>query len=330
VIQRILRGTGYKGLAGIRTKTVINGKTFVRPLLCLSREEIEDYLKSQNISWQNDYTNADTRFTRNRIRHKLLPFLMQESPRLVEIINELADKCETLNSNIENLCEAASAECFIAQDKKLITVDLSKFTRLPKPVQVELIQKSLTLIKCGLQKYTFEHYKNIINFVSSAKTGKSLTIPGKVKITKGYDKFFIGTSKIKDNAVKTVTLNLPGKTVFENCTIETEILKNTGVKNIKNKNNLVEFFNFEQIKLPLIVRYRQQGDKFKPFGQNRLKKVGKFLTSEKIDSEQRNKTFIISDSDSIIWVAPIRRSNKAIIDSNTPQILKITISFVRR
>ncbi|MCE5341625.1 MAG: tRNA lysidine(34) synthetase TilS [Planctomycetaceae bacterium] len=328
VIQRILRGTGYKGLAGIRAKTVFNEKTFVRPLLCLSRDEIEKYLKTQNILWQNDYTNTDTRFTRNRIRHKLLPYLMEESPGIVETLNDLADKCERLNSNIKNLCEAAAVDCFIAQNKKQITIDILKFTNLPKPVQVELIQKALTQIKCGLQKYTFEHYKKIIDFISSAKAGKNLAIPGKINITKGYDKFFIGTSKIKDDEVGSVTLNLPGKTVFENYIIETEILKNTGIKNIKNSNNLVEFFNFEQITPPLTVRCRQKGDKFKPFGQNSLKKVGKFLTTEKIDVEQKNKTFIICDNDSIIWVAPIRRSNKAIIDSNALKTLKITISYI--
>jgi tRNA(Ile)-lysidine synthase len=327
VIQRILRGTGYKGLAGIRAKTVFNGKIFVRPLLCLSRDEIEKYLKTQNISWQNDYTNTDTRFTRNRIRHKLLPYLMKESPGLVEIINDLADKCELLNNNIENLCEAAAADCFIAQDKKLIAVDLLKFTHQPKPVQVELIQKALTQIKCGLQKYTLEHYKKIIEFVSSAKTGKSLTIPGKINITKGYDKFFIGTSKIKDDAIESVTLKLPGKTVFENYTIETEILENVDTANIKKRDKFIEFFNFEQITLPLTVRCRQKGDKFRPFGQNSLKKVGKFLTNEKIDSEQKNQAVLICDNHSILWVVPIRRSNEAIIDSNVLKTLKITISY---
>ncbi len=328
VIQRILRGTGYKGLAGIRSKTILNSKTFIRPLLCLSREEIESYLKSQNIEWQNDYTNTDIRFTRNRIRHKLLPYLMQESPRLVEIINQLAGKCETLNNNIENLCEAAAMECFIAQDKKQLTVDLQKFTELSQPVQVELIQKSLTMIKCGLKKYTLEHYKKIIEFVGSAQTGKSLAIPGKFNITKGYGRFFIGTSKIKDDAACSATLNLPGKTIFKNYVIETEILKNTEIKNIKNKNNLIEFFNHSQIKHPLIARTRQKGDKFRPFGQNRIKKVGKFLTTEKIDTQQRNTTFIICDNDSILWVAPVRRSNEAKVDSNTPQVLKITISYI--
>jgi tRNA(Ile)-lysidine synthase len=325
LIHRILRGTGYKGLAGIRAKTIIDSRTFIRPLLCLSKNEIEKYLTSQNISWQNDYTNTDTRFTRNRIRHKLLPELMKETPDIIEILNSLADKCEKLSDKIEKLCRTAAEDCFIAKDEKQITVDSQKFIQLPQPVQVELLQTALTQIKCGLRNYTLEHYKKICRFIRTAQTGKTLALPEKVSIAKGYAKVFIAKTKIKTDTLGAVPLNLQGKTIFANYTIKTEILDRIDTSKIKEKNKYTEFFDFTKIKQPLLVRERQKGDKFRPFGQKCLKKVGKFLTSAKIDAEQKNRTIIVCHNNSILWVAPVRRSNEAIIDSCTPQILKITL-----
>ncbi|MDD5134673.1 MAG: tRNA lysidine(34) synthetase TilS, partial [Phycisphaerae bacterium] len=79
VIHRLSRGTAFKGLCGIRPKSTLNETVFIRPMLCICRDKIETYISSQNIKWQTDRTNIDCRFTRNRIRHKLLPSLQKQS-----------------------------------------------------------------------------------------------------------------------------------------------------------------------------------------------------------------------------------------------------------
>jgi tRNA(Ile)-lysidine synthase len=326
VLQRILRGTGYKGLAGINPKSSIKGKTFIRPLLCLSRTGIERYLQTQNISWQTDHTNTDCRFTRNRIRHQLLPFLQKETPDIIEMIGNLSEKCQSLTDKIEKQTNTAQQECFIHTDSQQIVIDLSRFEIQPNPVQVELIQRALTMLQCGLMEYSFEHYTKIINFVKTAQVGKRFTIPGKLKIIKGYDKFFIGSPKVSSDISEKITLNVPGRTVFGNYAIETEILKNVSLENIKNKDKTGEIFDFEQITLPLTAKNREKGDKFKPFGQNKFKKIGKFLTSEKIDITLRDKAFLICDAYKVLWLIPIRRSNEAVINSDTKHSLKITIN----
>ncbi|MEN6386470.1 MAG: tRNA lysidine(34) synthetase TilS [Phycisphaerales bacterium] len=328
VIHRILRGTGFKGLAGIRSKTIYNEKTFIRPLLCLTRIEIEEYLNKQNIAWQNDYTNADCRFTRNRIRHKLLPFLTNESPKLVEILNELAGRCENFANNIEEVSAAAQKDCFICETDEQVIIDSAKFKQLSSPVQVELIQKALTQLKCGLREYSFHQYRKIIDFVNNATVGKKLTIPGKIKIIKSYNKFFVGNSKIK-NLAQAVVLNVPGKTNFEDFEINTELIENPEVNIIRNKKDNVELFDFAQIKFPIMAREREKGDKFRPFGQNKFKKVGKFLTSEKIDIAQRKVIFIISDNEKILWVVSARRSSEAKVDSQSRKLLKITVTTTK-
>ena len=165
----------------------------------------------------------------------------------------------------------------------------------------------------------------IIKFVRTANAGKILTIPSKAKITKGYAHFFISMSKEEKEESHAVILNVPGKTVFKNHIIETKIINAAEIKNIKDKSKSVEWFDCEQIKMPLTIRQRQKGDKFKPFKESKFKKVGKFLTSQKIDSQQRQEVFIICDKEKILWVAPIRRSNEAILTSTSHNILQINM-----
>ena len=95
IVHRLLRGTGFRGLAGIRpAKKFDSGITFVRPLLCVSREQILAYLGELHISWRHDHTNDDQAFTRNFIRHSLLPALQNQSQEsLVELLARLADSC---------------------------------------------------------------------------------------------------------------------------------------------------------------------------------------------------------------------------------------------
>jgi tRNA(Ile)-lysidine synthase len=329
VIHRILRGTGFKGLAGIRPMTTIDGKIFIRPLLCLSRRQIEEYLKSQNILWQTDHTNIDCRFTRNRIRHKLLPYLEKSTPNLAELVSSLSQHSAILTDNIETYARTAAQTCFISKDNTQTTLDLNKFLNQPQPVQVELIQTALAQLGCGLQKFTFEHYQKIIGFVKSSQSGKTLTMPGKIKITKGYDKFFItALSQKTDDVQKEIVLSIPGKSLFADWQIETEILPidSLDIEAIKNNtNDFVQWFDFLQIKSPLTARFRRQGDRFNPFGLGKSKKIGKFLTSEKIDLNSRKKAFLICDSEKILWLVPIRRSSEAIIMDKNRLVLQIKI-----
>lgn len=331
VIHRMLRGTGFKGLAGIRPATVINGKTFIRPLLCLTRQEIEEYLKNQNVPWRTDHTNLDCRFTRNRIRHKILPYLEKNAPNLPELIFSLSQHCATLAKNIEKDTDSAAQICIIAKDSSQIVVSLKDFIGLYEPVKVEMIQYALRELGCGLQKFTSESYKKITDFVKSAQSGKTLTVPEKIKITKGYDKFFItAPSKTSGDMPREIILSVPGKNLFGNQLIETEILSasNLDIKNIKNKkNNLVEWFDLEQIRMPLVARSRRQGDKFIPFGQEKFKKIGKFLTAEKIDVNRRKSVFLIEDREKILWLVPIRRSREAAITAQKRPVMQIKISI---
>jgi tRNA(Ile)-lysidine synthase len=337
IIHRIVRGTAFKGLAGIRPKIVLNlsagalakadGIIFIRPLLCLSRSEIEDYLVSQNISWQTDHTNLDCRFTRNRIRHRLLPMLQSQSrDDLAELLFALSQKCLAFSEKIEGQAKTALQDCTINQSQHLVSMDTEKFNDYPPLLRVEIIQSALQQCGVGLQKITTEHYNKTIKFLAQSQTGKILQLPNNTVIKKEQKSFSLGRPQICTKKSEPVELKMPGSVCFGDWVIETQILPATriDIENLKkSKNSLIEWFDLQQIKPPLIVRYRQKGDKFRPFGLGASKKVGKFITSAKIDSNQRKTAFLLCDSEKVLWLVPIRRSGEAVITHKSKSLLQI-------
>ncbi|MGB8226187.1 MAG: tRNA lysidine(34) synthetase TilS [Sedimentisphaerales bacterium] len=329
IIHRLLRGTGFKGLAGIRPKTVLHGITFIRPLLYLDRNEIEDYLVSQNIKWQTDHTNLDCRFTRNRIRHRLVPFLQKQSAdNIVESLFVLSQRCLALSEKIESRAKAAEKKCLIEQLEHFVSVDIEKFNAYPSFLKVEIIQNALQRCGIGLQKITNVHYGRIIKFLKECRTGKTLQLPDKAIIKKQQSSFYLGRPQPPAEESESVLLKIPGSICFADWIIETEILPadKCDIKLLKQKkDNFIEWFDLQQIKPPLTIRCRQKGDKFRPFGRDVSKKIGKFITSAKLDLDQKKKTFLVCDSEKILWLVPIRRSNEAVITDKSRLLLQIKV-----
>ncbi|PKL48089.1 MAG: tRNA lysidine(34) synthetase TilS [Planctomycetes bacterium HGW-Planctomycetes-1] len=330
VIHRILRGTGFKGLAGIRPMTIINGKTFIRPLLCLSRRQIEEYLKSQNISWQTDHTNIDCRFTRNRIRHRLLPLLQSQSrDDLTELLFALSQKCLAFSEKIERQAKKALPNCTINQSKHSVSMNTEKFNDYPSLLKVEIIQSALQQCGIGLQKITTEHYNKTIKFLAQSQTGKILQLPNNTVIKKEQKSFSLGRPQICTKNAEPVELKMPGSVCFGDWVIETQTLPadDLNIKNLKkNKNNFIEWFDSNQVKRPLVARCRQKGDRFRPFGLGASKKIGKFITSAKTGPDQRKTAFLICDSEKVLWLVPIRRSSEAVITHKSKELLQIKTS----
>jgi tRNA(Ile)-lysidine synthase len=329
IIHRIGRGTGFKGLAGIRPKVVLNGTTFIRPLLCLSRKEIEDYLLSEDIKWQTDRTNLDCCFTRNRIRHRVLPILQRQAKSdIVELLFVLSRHCLAFSEAIERQAKKALQQCVLNQSKHFISVDTDRFNNYPSLLKVEIIQNAMQQCGIGLQKITMEHYDRIIKFLTKSRPGKTLQLPDKAVIKKQQKSFCLSYPETCTEKPETVTLKIPGSVRFSDWLIETEILPvdKLDIESFKQKkNDLVEWFDLQQIKPPLIARCRQEGDRFKPFGLGVSKKVGKFITSAKPDPDQQKRAFLICDSEKILWLVPIRRSSESAITDKSRSLLQVKV-----
>jgi len=335
MVHRIVRGTGFRGLGGIWPKReAADGIDFVRPLLCADRNEIQQYCKEKKLGWREDSSNDDVRFTRNRIRHLLLPELKKGTAgRLADKLMGLSCGSRKLGARICQRVEEVWGEVVLENDNCRCVVDRESFGGLSRAVAVEVARRVLVSIGSGEQDLTSGHYDGIIGLAGSGggRGGRKLELPGGFEVRCEYGKIIFSRLKERENAEiagggEVLPLPVPGGVKFGDFTIKTRILElgDGDIEQFKAvKDEFVEWFDLDKITEPLMVRHRKDGDKFRPFGFAKDKKVGKFLTGQRISSEIRQKTAIIEDSEKIIWVGPVRACEQAKVTSGTRQILQI-------
>jgi len=386
ILQRLTRGTGFRGLGGIWPMRVFGGESiglsstplnkfeadtpaserrgdtqyytkFVRPLLCVRRDEIIEYLQERNLKWRQDHTNADYTYRRNYIRHRLLPALQQDcSSSLVERLSELSESARRFYNLVRSRTDEVwpkAADCF----GEKVTLNLKMLLAQPQPVIVELVRRGLTAVGCGERDLTQRHYEKILRLAEQNVSGKKIKLPGEFVVGAEYGNLIfsrtqtseIRSQKSEDRSQKTevrrwetetcpvssVVLEIPGQTRFGRYLIKAAIFEADEEEFEKfkaGKPNFIERFDFDKIKPPLVVRLRRPGDRFAPLGLGQEKKVGKFLTAARVPRETRQKLLIVADSERIIWVWPIRAGEQTKVSEGTQKILQLqmTDSSIRR
>ncbi len=341
VIHRLVRGTGFRGLGGIwPLRRFAGGIGFVRPLLCVRRDEIVKYLRKRNLKWREDHTNVDCTYRRNFIRHRLLPALQQQcSGSIVEQLAELSQSAQKFYSLVCNEAEKVWPQSAVRTADN-ITLDLKSFLAQIPAVKVEIVRRSLVCLGSGERNLTRQHYERILQLAQQNISGSAVRCPvEKIELPNGFvarreygDLVFERTTKsfLPEKQInKSKKMKVPGQTKFGSYLIEATVLE-TDKANVEGfkveKNEFVEWFDLDNVEPPLIVRFRRAGDKFWPLGLAREKKVGKFFTAAKVPQRIRKKMLIVADSEKIIWVWPIRISEQVRITSETQRILQLQIT----
>jgi tRNA(Ile)-lysidine synthase len=355
ILHRLLRGTGFRGLAGIWPIRVLgaccasasrardgtsrqatarrDGIKFVRPLLCVRRDEIIRYLQKLNLKWREDRTNVDCTHKRNFIRRRLLPALQNDcTASIVEQLFELAQSSRKFYNLLSSRAQQTWVELAQSGENKIV-LNLKRFLAEPKPIRIELIRLSLTTLGSGERDLTERHYERILQLAEqNTDTGKRQLPGGFIIWCESGNLIFARPEKIAhpvEQSVESSELKVPGQTGFGKFLIKATILDDTkgNMEEFKaGKNNFIERFDFDKVEPPLLVRFRQRGDRFQPLGLPAGKKVGKFLTTAKVSQGIRNKILVVSDSEKIIWVWPIRISERAKVTHQTQKTLQLQIT----
>lgn len=341
VIHRLRRGTGFRGLAGIRpVRQLADDLWLARPLLCVTREEIIRYLRERSLPWREDHTNVDVAYTRNYIRHKLLPLLQQESRApFVEELADLAASAGKLYDRIQRDTQEAWA-AIVQPGGGEVRIDASQLASLPELVAVELIRRALVSLDCGERDLTERHYRNVLELAEQQHT--SLPAGFTARCTSGRIILSregpTNSSRLAGgwpwDAVKwpaPCVLTIPGRTRFAGHEIDARILGRNEIDVTKiagDKSPFCEYFDWDRISPPVVVRPRQRGDRFQPLGRDAEKRVGKFLTTAKVPRELREQTMVFADREKILWVCPVRIAEPVKIADTTQHVLQLTVRTV--
>ncbi|MHC4700289.1 MAG: tRNA lysidine(34) synthetase TilS, partial [Planctomycetota bacterium] len=254
ILQRLARGTGFRGLAGIWPARVFaDGTRFIRPLLCAGRDEIIEYLQERNLKWRRDHTNADCAYRRNYIRHRLLPEVQRQcADSLVERLFELSQSARKF---YERVCIRADElwPDLADFDGREVTLDLKTFLTLSTPVKVELVRRALACIGCGERDLAQHHYEGVLQLAARNVAGRKMELPGGSIACREYGDLILASSRSSSvgqappyaggRTDEAVTLNVPGRTRFGRHLVEATILEanNTGLEHfVKGKTSCVE------------------------------------------------------------------------------------------
>ena len=226
MVQRLSRGTGFRGLGGIWPVQEFDGIGFVRPLLCVRRKEIIEYLKERELQWREDSTNEQCQYRRNFIRHRLIPQLQEQSESVVEQLSDLSQSARGFYALICRRAEEVWGKLTKCESER-VELDLEKFSGEHREVRVELVRRGLGMVGCGERDLTQEHYERVLEICGRNVSGKKIELPGGFLAWCEYGKLVISKGKEGkgERAEQSIELEVPGETKFGNYLVEAAFLE---------------------------------------------------------------------------------------------------------
>ena len=291
VLMHLIRGTGLRGLTGIPP---VRGN-IIRPLLTTTRNEIEEYINKYRISYVIDSTNRDDTYTRNRIRHQILPALDALCPGVVERVSQTA---ESLRKDEAYLMEQAMAllqECEGDGDSQKLPV--SRLVRAPEVLALRAIRVLIGRLREENDNCTAAHLRGVLEVCRSSDPSARVNLPGGVIARREYEMLVLTRAQVQP-LEGVIPLNMPGVTMCGEYQMECSVVLYQGQRQQPN------WFYLSGDLTGLTVRRRQTGDVLKR--PNRpSKRVKKLLIDEKIPQHLRDALPVLEWNGQVAAVAEL-------------------------
>ncbi len=191
-LHRLLRGSGLRGLASIAPISEMNGLVIIRPLIECSREKIESYLKKMRISSCIDESNKELRFTRNKIRHQLLPYLEKEfNPNTKEVLYNTVENIQTVNNFLDREIGLSFKRC-VKKEQSYVMINTERFKKMHPFLQSEIIRKAIEHVKGDLKRFEYSHWKEVEDLVYKRPHESIVDLPHGLCIKKIKGSLIVG------------------------------------------------------------------------------------------------------------------------------------------
>lgn len=323
VLMMLIRGAGSAGLRGMLPKD--GGGTIVRPLLCVTRKEIEYYVKKHGIEYRTDSTNMDVRFLRNRIRHELLPLLQEYNPAIIDRLSATsrilaADDAVLSQITKDVLSRAVTVSCNTAE------VDLSLLCGLDDGVRFRLYRSIIQSVKGDLRAVGYDHIQAIDNLVSVPRSRGRIALPGGISIKRRYDTLMVAAGE-KEYGEYQIQLEGPGcYSLPGGGELSVEVVPPP--VSLVTPSPDIAYFDTAKAPFPWIVRTARPGDRFVPFGMSGRKKIKDVFIDCKIPQDLRRRIPLVFSRNGIIWVGGVRAGALGAVQGPVDRVIKAVLSGV--
>ncbi len=303
VLFNLFRGTGLKGLTGIVKEREDN---VIRPFLSVDREEIEKYAKENNLPFVTDETNLSDDYTRNCIRHNIIPKIKELFPEL--------------NGSIERLSNIAYQD-----DEFINSIAQNQINVKESGVEILLPCSSAVLSRAvivalkamGIRKDWEKSHIDQVIALSTQENGAMLSLPKEITAIKEYDKivFFNKVSKeLKEQAFSIGQFELCGKRIEVKEVEKSQIDLRSGL-----------YIDFDKIPPTAVFRTRREGDVFKKFGGG-SKALGDYFTDKKIPLRERDEIILLADGNNVLAIFGLAISETLKVENTSKRVLQLKAS----
>lgn len=316
----MLRGSGINGLAGIKPR---NGY-IVRPLLCVARKEIEEYLKAYNQDYMVDSTNLENDFKRNKIRNELIPYIRTLFPNFETGIARTLSNLQGCNDLYEkSVCELRDK--YISFGLKTSKIDLSFFDKMNE----EAVATALYVL---LKYFNFnsDQARNVYEACLGEAEGKRfLSVSHEAVISRGKIELFSLGEAVSHKFIEYIDLAKMIEIPKEDSlvTVTREIMGRSergGIKGIDGKTSIALSERILDDYPVLTLRPWLKGDRIKPYGMKGTKLVSDLFVDAKYSEMQKRNTWLLCAGDEVLWVLGLRASSKYSVNLTDNSYLKLS------
>ena len=316
----LARGTGLKGLGGIAP---VNG-TYIRPLLCVSREEIESYLREKEQAYCIDKSNACDAYTRNRVRNHIVPFFEREvNEKTIEHMNETMGQLQEVWKYLQEQLKLLGRDCVQEEEGGYLILE-DAYMKLPDVLKPMLLRQVMVNV-CGYEKDLETVHLESLQQLFEKQSGKHLDLPYEMEAVRVYRGVLIHKKKIllEQPVFVLDKTQAEGSFRWGNMTIRWRIFEK-GVLQIEEK-KCTKWFDYDIIKDNICFRTRRPGDYLCIHPDGKTQKLKSYFINEKIPQSERDDMLLVAVGSHILWIPGQRRSCKYRVTENTKYILEIHV-----
>ena len=310
VLMNLFRGSGLRGLGGIRPVRELSGElTLIRPLLGINRQEIETYLLEEKEAWCEDSTNKELVYARNKVRNELIPWIREHiNDRAEEHILKTAAFASQADEYFVSQAEKLLGDGFQVQEASFAEIDTALFDSQPDIMKSYLIRAMIMKVSGNAKDISARHM-DAIAALDGPGGGTLVDLPYGLQAMRSYQKLIIRKATAEQSAREC------GKN------LQTKVFPWKKDMEIP-KNQYTKWFDYDKINDTLSVRTREPGDYFM-IGNGKTKKLHRFFIDEKIPEELRDHILLLAEGNHVLWIIGYRISEYYKVTEATRNILEV-------
>ena len=313
-LLHLIRGSGPSGLGGLQPKRDI----YIRPMLDCTHAEVLAYLKQHRIRFFTDTSNRNLNFTRNRIRHRLIPLIEKQfNPQFSTAVYRTSLWIAEQNRLVMKLLQPYK-ELAKNQSQDCWSVDRSDWEKMDPDLQKAFLRMILHEMDRDLQLSS----KNLKSLVQSIDKRKTMELPGFLKVQQSKNSIqFLK----KNQRIGMIEMDVPSPGTYRfapgNATLNFSVTSTSDYHPAAN----VAYLDAGRASFPLYIRNWKKGDSFRPLGMKGHKKLSDFLIDKKVPKQARKMIPLVYKDDDLVWLAGYQIHHDYRVTEGTEQLLRIEL-----